>query len=710
MKSFDVYLQRAQVSKWKPHYINYASLKGSLKLFGKRRRKLQRGDLEWSTVLETPGNSKNNDTDADNNIVFGYALQDLSQDGEGCGVFGRETKEDRLSKLEHDDFKNILQAELDQASKWFQSCWMELQSASFEDNEKEEEDSILDLYGFAVVNICVLRQSILKYNAHVRMYDGSMFLSEWEISQQPSPHSLLSSSLMISESEQYSVGAEDASIDYSIKTVVPSLLASLEPLQDRMMTMPSYWMMTDSPEVKSIRKGSGDNSTSDFRARADDLESLLELTSWKQQTRQSPNTTERLLRTIRSFYTMGTAQMGISMEPKFLHAQVRGFKKEMKSLAVWRERPLRAATPGSEDEDGSSVVGAMDPANVWPLVLNLISCYLFMMNNYIIEPSSAYYANALGSSDALSGIMMGMAPWCALLSAVGFSVWTNISYKQPLLFAGTLMVIGNTLYGAAYSYESMTMCLVGRAISGFGAPRIINRRYVADATPFSLRTMSSAAFALTTALGAASGPGFAILLDMIPEFQFNLPILGVQTFNGMTGPGFVMALFWFLFTITIMVSFGEPNRSGLDELKQREAAATAVAASSASNSACEALNPAKSFTDEDGGGAVTDDDDASSVGSLSVGSYGNDEAVVSKHSPLYCIKHMTRATALCMALIFMKRIALEVRKRISYKRLMVIVFKNCAIELFVLSFLVPSHPFSACYFYTIHRALLDRRP
>jgi hypothetical protein len=654
MKSFDVYLQRAQVSKWKSHYINYASLKERLKLFGKRRRKLQRGNLEWSTVLETQDKSNNNnndtggtDSDTDNNIVFGYTLQDLSQDGEGGGVFGHESKEDRLSQLEHDDFKKTLQSELDQASKWFQSCWMEFQSASFENNEREEEDSILDLYGFAVVNICVLRQSILKFNAHARMYDGSMFLSEWEISQQPSPHSLFSSSAgMISESE-----AEDASIDYSIKTVLPSLLASLDPLQDRMMTMPSYWMMSDSPEVENIRKGSVENS--DFRARADDLESLLELTSWKQQTRQSPNTTERLLRTIRSFYTIGTAQMGISMEPKFLHAQVRGFKKEMKSLAVWRERPLGAATPG--DEDGSSLTGAMDPANVWPLVLNLISCYLFMMNNYIIEPSSAYYANALGSSDAMSGIMMGMAPWFALLSAVGYSVWTNTSYKQPILFAGTLMVIGNTLYGAAYSYESMTMCLVGRAISGFGAPRIINRRYVADATPFSLRTMSSAAFALTTALGAASGPGFAILLDMIPEFQFNLPILGVQTFNGMTGPGFVMALLWFLFTITILISFREPNRSGLDELKQREAAA------SANSSAHEALYPAESFADEDGAGATTDDDDASSVGSLSVGSYVNDDAVVSKHSPLYCIKHMTRATALCMGLIFMKRIALEVR-------------------------------------------------
>eukprot|EP00536_Pseudo-nitzschia_multiseries_P011300 jgi/Psemu1/205449/e_gw1.376.49.1 len=299
----------------------------------------------------------------------------------------------------------------------------------------------------------------------------------------------------------------------------------------------------------------------------------------------------------------------------------------------------------------------MDPANVWPLVLNLVSCFLFMMNNYIIEPSSAYYANALGSSDALSGIMMGMAPWFALTSAVGYSVWTNTSYKQPILFSGVLMVVGNTLYGAAYSQQSMAMCLVGRSISGFGAPRIINRRYVADATPFKLRTMSSAAFALTTALGAASGPGFAILLDMIPEFEFPLPILGVQTFNGMTGPGFLMAFLWCLFTIAIVLTFTEPNRSGLDELKQREAKAAKAAKAGKEASKEAPLNPSGSFADESSLGRNekrNNDNDNDNDNDNNIDNEG-----VSKHSPLYCIKNMTRATALCMGLIFMKRIALE---------------------------------------------------
>ena len=101
---------------------------------------------------------------------------------------------------------------------------------------------------------------------------------------------------------------------------------------------------------------------------------------------------------------------------------------------------------------------------------------IIYMNNYIIEPSSAYYAEALGSSDALSGLMIGFSSLFSLVSSIGYSYWTNHTYKQPILFAGVLQTIGNLIYANAYGYQSVSMCLVGRAITGLGAPRIINRR------------------------------------------------------------------------------------------------------------------------------------------------------------------------------------------------------------------------------------------
>ena len=596
MKSFDIYLQRAQVLDWNIYYINYSNLKEQLRLFGKRRRKLQcrsgggggdsdqqDDDFGYSTLQDNNNNNNNN-----NNIIG----CDIGIGGCGRGgiienfpisfVGGTTTKEEHLSKLEHDEFKLLLQKELKKACIWFQSQWQlllllqseseiesDLQQQQQRDQqqppqEDKEETMILDLYGFLVVNICVLRQLLLRYNAHVRMYDntGSIFLSEWELFDEEQQQqdttagsgadggSSVSVGISISSMITVDVNNDSSSFSKNMNNI-PSLMDFLEPLQDKMMTMSSYWTTTTTTLTKDTT--SNNNNNNEFRKRADILESILDKTSYKQQTKflTGSNKRDQFIQTLRYYYTMGTNQMGISMEPKFLSNVHSGFKKEMKLLALWQEdnskndnqkQDQKQDDPSSSSS--SSSIGEMDPANVWPLILNLLSCYLFMMNTYIIEPSSAYYANALGSSDAMSGIMMGMAPWFALLSAVGYSVWTNASYKQPILFAGTLMVIGNTLYGVAYSYESMQMCLIGRAISGFGAPRIINRRYVADATPFKLRTMSSAAFALTTALGAASGPGIAILLDMIPEFQFSIPFVTdrEQTFNGMTGPGFLMAI------------------------------------------------------------------------------------------------------------------------------------------------------------------------
>jgi hypothetical protein len=100
--------------------------------------------------------------------------------------------------------------------------------------------------------------------------------------------------------------------------------------------------------------------------------------------------------------------------------QGRHLKAEIKAVGMWRETK----------DTFKSRLKEMEPSNVLPLLLNLVSCFLFMCNNYIIEPSSAYYANALGSSDAMSGLMMGAAPWFALVSAIGYSYWTNYNYKS----------------------------------------------------------------------------------------------------------------------------------------------------------------------------------------------------------------------------------------------------------------------------------------
>jgi hypothetical protein len=273
----------------------------------------------------------------------------------------------------------------------------------------------------------------------------------------------------------------------------------------------------------------------------------------------SPMLTFKLLR----HYILSTLQSVYG-----LHMYRRHLKGELRAIAKLQKKMI--LNNNNDPQQPDQQFRHLHHRNRYPLLLNLLSCFLYMMNNYIIEPSSAYYANALGAHDAVSGIMIGGASWFALISAIGYSYWTNVSYKAPILFAGCLMVVGNIMYGAADAHHSLTVCLLGRALVGLGAPRVINRRYVADATPFYFRTMASAGFCLATAFGCSFGPAMAIVLDALPAFTILKWRGRSYEWNGLTAPGYFMALLWTIYTVTILCTFAEPVRSGLDELKQRE--------------------------------------------------------------------------------------------------------------------------------------------
>jgi len=271
----------------------------------------------------------------------------------------------------------------------------------------------------------------------------------------------------------------------------------------------------------------------------------------------------------------------------------------------------------------------------------------------------------------MSGIMIGLAPWFAMISSVVYSFWTSSNYKHPILFAGMLQFIGNLLYANAYSYQSVGMCLVGRAITGLGAPRVINRRYVADATPFCLRTAASAAFAMATAIGAAAGPGVAILLDSVEEFEFSLPFLKPQEFNGMTGPGYLMSLIWLIYTIIILFFFSEPVRSGLEELKQREEMAAersskqeSLLGKRTSSIIRDGKVGRRTFRDELDDGVMGSEEDLDRTTSDDTKFDDNNEYMdaseeKSKSGYCSCLQNITRPVIICMTLIFMKRISLE---------------------------------------------------
>ena len=193
------------------------------------------------------------------------------------------------------------------------------------------------------------------------------------------------------------------------------------------------------------------------------------------------------------------------------------------------------------------------PQSVVSNYLNLASTFLYMMNYYIVAPTSGNYAAELGLSRALSGLIIGMTPVAALVAAVLYSWWANRSFKSALLFASACSVMGNVLYALALPCDSLNLILAGRILNGFGGARAINRRYIADTFSSSERTAASAWFVTAGALGMSAGPAMAVFLKSQINDEWT-------TFTNETAPGWVMCIIWILYFILTAIFFQEPYR------------------------------------------------------------------------------------------------------------------------------------------------------
>ena len=607
MKRFEDYLTRCLRAEWSNHYMNYTALKNVLKAC--RIRRLQAMDLlkqrrdgfvsehEWKCLFAAA------------HLDYAQLTDETTETLLHC-----EDALFRLATIERDETSQCLQREWSKAMHFYETEIIQSLRSMVSQSDATEDSAteLLEATSFLVVTVITLRQALIRYDGYARTYKTNMPLSEWHW--------------------QRSLNAADNNSGDGQNPIIPNVLYwnDLRDIEQILVNR-----MQSSAKVKQAR---------DLHRQFEHLGNLLDQTENHVQKAASGHIIlkDRLLGIARQYVLFGLQSYGLSMEPKLLVLRGQHLKREIQAVDLWRRTRHRE---GAE----ASMFDELEPSNVVPLILNLASCFFYMLNNYIIEPSSAYYANALGSSDALSGIIIGGAPLFALVSSVVYSFWTNRSYKAPILFAGILMVIGNLMYANAYSYKSIEVCLIGRAVTGLGAPRVINRRYVADATPFSLRTVASASFAMATALGAALGPAAAIVLDQF-EFEFTLPFLGRQYFNGMTGPGYFMSVCWLVYIVAIVIFFEEPVRSGLDELKERENLSTVV-----NEGRSESVN--------------VSDNGAGTERLMSIGSFDDEESFGKYSAPIPtetkdarccgCIRHLTRAVVICMALIFMKRIALE---------------------------------------------------
>ncbi|GAQ85466.1 major facilitator superfamily protein [Klebsormidium nitens] len=193
------------------------------------------------------------------------------------------------------------------------------------------------------------------------------------------------------------------------------------------------------------------------------------------------------------------------------------------------------------------------------LYINLACTFFYMVNYYIIVPTSDDYAVLLHMPASVAGIMIGAMPLTALVSTFVYSAWSNRSYREPLIVSTIILIIGNIFYALALVFNSVWLVLLGRAFNGLGGARAINRRYIADWVPVKQRTQASAAFVSASAFGMAAGPAMAGLMTSL---DFRIPFLPGRPIvvNDVTAPGWIMTLWWALFLVAVFVFFKEPHR------------------------------------------------------------------------------------------------------------------------------------------------------
>jgi hypothetical protein len=212
------------------------------------------------------------------------------------------------------------------------------------------------------------------------------------------------------------------------------------------------------------------------------------------------------------------------------------------------------------------------------LYLNLFLTFVYLANQYVVAPTSAQYARLLGMTPALSGVIIGLCPAAAMVSALLYSMWSNYSFKQPILFCIACGIVGNLLYGMALQCGSCEMIILGRLITGFGGPRVISRRYIADHVPHAERLLASSQFVTAGALGLSCGPLISSLVERAgysftwtwtgegvafspPEYASDASDASfvLVQYQSVTAPGWIFAAIWLVALVAVAIFFQEPE-------------------------------------------------------------------------------------------------------------------------------------------------------
>ena len=145
------------------------------------------------------------------------------------------------------------------------------------------------------------------------------------------------------------------------------------------------------------------------------------------------------------------------------------------------------------------------------LLVLFITAFVDMVGLTMIMPLLPFYAERLGASATLVGILIAAFSLAQLVVAPLWGRFSDRYGRRPAILAGLLVTaLAYLLFAFA---GSLVLLLVSRLLQGVGGGTIgVIQAYVADASPVDRRTKSLGWLSAVTSLGAVAGPAFGSLM------------------------------------------------------------------------------------------------------------------------------------------------------------------------------------------------------
>ena len=398
MPGYEEYHQQCIEPTWSSHYISYTTIKQTLSSFRSRRRRFTQlvdsSDLSGYLALEDyqqllGASSINNDEDASSYFQYGNYVD-------------AEDALQRLYIIERKEFSSLLEQQISDAAIFYEGTLVPRVRGLIDGGQYEEAaEQLLEVVAFVTVNIITFRQLLIRYDVSallVMCIVHYSFIHYHSITHYVRAVQLLQgfyrsfSGMPLNEWHlQRSVLATTHPVHHlfeleGVDKLEKEIILGLQQQQQQ--------QQTDNNDVEKQQL-----KEQDFSIQMQGFLHLLEKTDRSLHKAVAGHLTFRDRVTtfwikIRQYLAFGFQGRGIMMmnEPRS-SSTLRGrhMKQEIHAIGKWKQTKefdhFGSKHGGDDDKSKSSFqqnLKEISPENVFPLFLNLLACFFFMMNNYII--------------------------------------------------------------------------------------------------------------------------------------------------------------------------------------------------------------------------------------------------------------------------------------------------------------------------------------